>query len=70
MRSLTIAILLCIGAVMSIESADALLLPCTACKAAPAPAIGAGVPALLAVGGILFGANLLRRRRQSRTIAG
>jgi hypothetical protein len=37
----------------------------------PAPAIGQGLPALLAVGGIFFGSKLLerRRRRQSLGIA-
>ena len=29
----------------------------------PAPEIDAGIPALLAVGGVLLGAQLLRRRR-------
>jgi len=30
---------------------------------APAPLIGAGIPVALAVGGVLFGAKLLRRKR-------
>ena len=32
---------------------------------APAPQIGFGIPSALAVGGILLGASLLRRRRRS-----
>ena len=31
--------------------------------AAPAPLIGLGIPAVLAVGGVLIGAKLLKRRR-------
>jgi hypothetical protein len=32
--------------------------------AAPAPQIGLGIPSTLAVGGVLLGASLLRRRRR------
>jgi hypothetical protein len=39
--------------------------PCSACKAAPAPLIGLGLPAAFAVGGVLLGAKLLRQRRRS-----
>src|SRR6202011_4930948 len=34
----------------------------------PAPVIGHGLPVLLAVGGILFGAKLLGRSRQRRSL--
>jgi hypothetical protein len=33
-------------------------------EAAPAPPIGVGIPSALAVGGVLLGASLLRRRRR------
>ncbi|HMD63704.1 MAG TPA: hypothetical protein VKF83_07005 [Stellaceae bacterium] len=32
--------------------------------AAPAPLLGLGIPSALAVGGVLLGANLLRRKRR------
>lgn len=74
MRNLTTAIWLCIGAMASIESANAQsattsVRPCTACRAAPAPSIGTGVPAVLVIGGVLIGANLLMRRRRPGTTA-
>jgi hypothetical protein len=34
-------------------------------RSAPAPLIGLGVPVVLAVGGVLVGAKLVRRRRKS-----
>jgi len=33
-------------------------------RGAPAPLLGLGIPSALAVGGVLFGAKLLRRRRR------
>jgi len=36
-----------------------------ACRGAPAPLIGLGLPAAFAVGGVLLGAKLLWRRRRS-----
>ncbi len=43
--------------------------PCAAAacyhRSAPAPLIGLGVPAVIAVGGVLLGARLLGRNRQS-----
>ena len=75
MRNLTIAMWLCIGAMTSIESANAqtattsTVLPCATCRAAPAPSIGVGVPAVLVIGGVLIGANLLMRRRRPGTTA-
>jgi hypothetical protein len=36
------------------------------CRSAPAPLIGLGVPAAFAVGGVLLGARLLRRRPRLR----
>jgi hypothetical protein len=35
----------------------------------PAPLIGRGLPVLLAVGGVLFGAKLLERSRRRRSFA-
>jgi hypothetical protein len=32
--------------------------------AAPAPLLGLGIPSALALGGVMLGANLLRRRRR------
>jgi hypothetical protein len=66
MRFLTMGALLCIGAVTSIEQV-AKAAPCAACRAAPVPAIGSGVPAAPAVGAVLLGASLLRRRGRSQT---
>jgi hypothetical protein len=34
--------------------------------AAPAPLLGAGIPAALAIGGVLLGAKFLRRRRDRK----
>jgi hypothetical protein len=41
--------------------------PCASvrCASAPAPLIGLGVPVVLAVGGVLVGAKLVRRRYKS-----
>lgn len=33
-------------------------------RGAPAPLLGLGIPSMLAVGGVLLGANLRRRKRQ------
>jgi hypothetical protein len=35
-------------------------------RSAPAPLLGAGIPAALAIGGVLLGAKLLGRKRQSK----
>ena len=77
MRNLTIVIWLCIGAMTGIETANAqsattsTVLPCAtaACKGAPAPSIGTGVPGVLVIGGILIGASLLMRRRRRATMS-
>jgi hypothetical protein len=41
--------------------------PCATatCRGAPAPLIGFGFPAALAVGGVLIGAKLLKRKKRS-----
>jgi hypothetical protein len=41
--------------------------PCAtaACRSGPAPLIGLGFPAAVAVGGVLLGAKLLKRTRRS-----
>ncbi len=59
MRLLTIW--LCLGAATAAQAVP----PCTVCKGAPAPMIGAGIPAVLVVGGVLLGATLLKRWRRS-----
>jgi len=69
MKGLTLIIWLCLATVPALAqtattSAGA---PCSACgvHGAPAPLIGLGLPAAFAVGGVLLGAKLLRRRRRS-----
>ena len=34
------------------------------CRGAPAPLIGAGIPVAVAIGGVLLGAKILKRRRK------
>lgn len=59
MRLLTIW--LCLGATTAAQAVP----PCAVCNAAPAPMVGAGIPAMLVVGGVLFGATLLKHWRRS-----
>jgi hypothetical protein len=61
MRSLTVAIWLCVNAATAAQATP----PCSACgiHAEPAPEMGTGIPALLVVGGVLLGATLYKRRR-------
>ncbi len=64
MRLLAVAIWLCISAVPAAQAVPT----CSACvvvKPAPAPVIGAGIPALLVVGGLLLGTKFLAHRRRS-----
>ena len=64
MRSLAVAIWLCVNAATAAQAGPT----CSACgiiHPAPAPMIGAGIPAFLVVGGVLVGAMLVTRRRRS-----
>jgi len=70
MKGLTLIIWLCLNAGPTFaQSASAVtnVPPCATavCRGAPAPLIGLGLPAAFAVGGVLLGAKLLRRRRRS-----
>ncbi len=62
MRSLTVAIWLCIGVA---TASQATATPCATAtcglKGAPAPEIGTGIPVVLVVGAVLLGATLMKR---------
>jgi len=62
MRILLLAWCLCIGAVPAF--AQSYQTPTPAYRAAPAPLLGLGIPAALAVNGVLLDAKLLGRRRR------
>jgi hypothetical protein len=53
---------LCFGSLEAF-SQTAAISPCAACRGAPAPLIGAGVPALAAVGGGFLFFKFWRRKR-------
>ena len=57
MKTLTLAMWLCFNALPVIAA------PTVSTHAAPAPLIGLGLPVALAVGGVVLGAKLLKRRR-------
>jgi hypothetical protein len=67
-RFLVVAVSLYIGAA-SQAAPSPTPLPCATAKCvvhvAPAPVIGAGIPAFLVVGGVLLGTQLVKRRRRS-----
>ena len=71
MKGLTLIIWLCLSAVptfaQNAATTSTVPRPCATvvCRSAPAPLIGLGLPAAFAVGGVLLGAKLLRRRRRS-----
>ena len=66
MKLLTVVIWICLSAAPAAEAqTTTAVLPCATCKAAPAPLIGTGIPAVLVVGGVLLGAKLLARRRRA-----
>jgi hypothetical protein len=64
MRVLAAAIWLCIGAATASQATPCATATC-GLHAAPAPVIGAGIPAFLVVGGVLLGATLIKRWRRS-----
>jgi len=64
MRLLTVAIWLCMNAATAAQASP----PCSACgigHPVPAPEIDVGIPAFLVIGGVLLGATLMKRWRQS-----
>jgi hypothetical protein len=68
-KTVTLIVWLCLGATPAFAQATATATstaPCSACglHGAPAPQIGLGIPSAVAVGGVLLGASLLRRRRR------
>ena len=68
MRSLTVAIWLCIGAMTGAQAQTSTVssVPiCAHCRAAPVPSIGSGIPAALVLGGVLLAATYWKRWRQS-----
>ena len=69
MKYLTVAIWLCMSGVAASQVTTATPRACSSVSCvihgAPAPEIGAGIPALLGVAGVLLGATLLKRWRRS-----
>jgi hypothetical protein len=65
MKGLTLAILLCLSAIPAVAAPTYSPCAASACRSAPAPLIGLGLPAAFAIGGVLAGAGLLRRKRRS-----
>jgi hypothetical protein len=67
MKGLTLITWLCLSTIPALAQTTAAVSPCATavCRSAPAPLIGLGLPAAFAVGGVLLGAKLLRRRRRS-----
>ena len=69
MKLLTLIMWICLSGgpafAQNAAAVSTIPLPCLTCRSAPAPLIGLGLPAALAVGGVLLGAKFLRRRRQS-----
>jgi hypothetical protein len=70
MKLLTVVIWICLSAATAAQATTTTpVLPCATAtcglKAAPAPLIGTGIPAVLVVGGVLLGAKLLARRRRA-----
>lgn len=68
MKKLTLITWLCLSVLPAFaqQSGNNSPSPCTAvsCRGAPAPLLGLGIPSALAVGGVLLGAKLFRRRRR------
>ena len=68
MRSLTVAMWLCLGVASAAQAGHPPPPPPPPhhhIGAAPAPEIGASIPAVLVIGGVLLGATLVKRWRPS-----
>jgi hypothetical protein len=70
MKELTLITWLCLSTIpafaQNAATTSAVPTVCSSARCgAPAPLIGLGLPAAFAVGGVLLGAKLLRRRRGS-----
>jgi hypothetical protein len=72
MNALLLIIWICVSAIPALAQSTATTssttYPCpttATCRSAPAPLIGFGFPAALAVGGVLLGAKLLKRTKRS-----
>ena len=67
MKASAIAILLCLGAMPALAQTASRPSPSVppTVRPGPAPLIGLGIPVGLAVGGVLVGAKLLRRKRRA-----
>jgi hypothetical protein len=69
MKAIFLGLWLCLNAIPAFaQSASAVPPRCSAavgCRygGAPAPLLGLGIPSALAVGGVLLGAKLLKRKR-------
>jgi hypothetical protein len=65
MKALALAAIgLCVSALPALAGACSAAAGCV--HGAPAPIIGAGIPALLGVGGVWLGRKLLRRRKRQQ----
>jgi hypothetical protein len=65
MRPLTVAMLLCLSAAAAQAGLLSTVSACAACRIAPAPEIGSGLPVALAIGGVLLATRLLAHWRRS-----
>jgi hypothetical protein len=71
MNALLLITWICVSAIPALAQSTATTssttYPCATatCRSAPAPLIGFGFPAALAVGGVLLGAKLLKRTKRS-----
>ena len=69
MKALAVAVCLCLGAATTAEAAaNCAHSHSWQCEPAPAPEIGSGIPAALAVGGVLLGMNFYRASAQIRSL--
>jgi hypothetical protein len=68
MNMLTLIAWICLSTIPALAqttTTSATPLPCSTCRSGPAPLIGFGLPAALAVGGVLLGFRSLKRTRRS-----
>ena len=63
MKVVVLAIWMCIGAIPAFAQDTGSNPTPSTVRRVPAPLIGLGIPAALAVGGVLLGAGLLNRKR-------